>query len=170
MRKRLWTVVLLGLSVALAISVCVPLPEQTGPAVAPTEPGPQVEVSTAVPSTSGPMTGTVTTETPATVAPDGSRQITLDDNGKTVTLQAGERVLLFLGEGYNWDLAISDLNVLSRVMGVMTIRGSQGLFEAKQVGTTTISASGDPACRQSQPPCAMPSRTFQVTVIVQGAG
>ena len=40
-------------------------------------------------------------------------------------------------------------------------------YEANKTGSTTLTASGDPVCRQSQPPCALPSRLFQITVEVQ---
>jgi hypothetical protein len=190
MRKHLFVFVLVGVLGVLVLSSCVPGPQQTGGAAASTisvptlpvqvaeststsVPLPTAEVSTSLPpSTSLPLTATVSAEATVPVAestPGEGRRITLDDNGKTITLKVGERVLLFLGEGYTWDLNIDDLNVLGRVMGVMTIRGSQGLFEGKQAGATALTASGDPECRQSQPPCEMPSRIFEVQVVVQPA-
>ena len=104
----------------------------------------------------------------ATVEPDAGEQktITLDDQGETIQLVVGERFLLNLGEGYTWDVGISDETVVSRVRNITVIRGAQGVYEALQPGTTTLSAVGDPACRQSKPPCGMPSTLFTVTLVV----
>jgi hypothetical protein len=103
------------------------------------------------------------TETPA---PE-TANVTLADNGKTISLQVVQAFLLALGEGYDWNVTIADQSIISREIGVLTIRGSQGLFMAHTPGTTTLSANGDPTCLQSQPPCKMPSESFQVTIVVK---
>jgi hypothetical protein len=102
-----------------------------------------------------------------TPQPDGSQAVTLDDQGKTITLAVGERFLLNLGEGYNWEVSLSDQAVVSRVVGITVIRGAQGVYQARQAGSVSLSATGDPQCRQSQPACAMPSLLFSVTIIVK---
>ena len=79
----------------------------------------------------------------------------------------GERFLLNLGEGYEWTAVPADQTILRRVPNVLTIRGSQGLYEAHAVGRTTLTVTGDPACRQSKPPCGAPSRLFRLQVVVQ---
>ena len=93
--------------------------------------------------------------------------VTLDDNGKTITLAQGDRLLLQLGEDYTWELSISDQAVLSRVMGVMLIRGAQGLYDTLFRGKSVITGQGDPTCLSEQPACLKPSIQFEVTVIVQ---
>jgi hypothetical protein len=97
----------------------------------------------------------------------GSRSVTLDDDDKTITMRVGERFLLNLGEGFDWQVLPDDPSILSRVVNVLTIRGSQGLYEAHKAGRTDLKATGDPTCRQSQPPCAAPSRLFHITIVVQ---
>ena len=97
---------------------------------------------------------------------DPSPRITLADNGKTVTFTAGQTFLLFLGENYNWSLSITDQNVISRVKNIAVIRGAQGVYDVLQAGTTMLSATGDPTCRDQQPACEMPSIQFQVTIVV----
>ena len=89
----------------------------------------------------------------ATVEPDAGEQrtLTLDDQGETIRLVVGERFLLNLGEGYTWDVGVSDEAVVSRVRNITVIRGAQGVYEALRPGTTTLSAVGDP-------PAASPSR------------
>ena len=105
--------------------------------------------------------------TPAETEPSG-RVITLDDNGKTITLQVNETFLLQLGEGYDWNITIDDQAVLSRKVNVLVIRGSQGIYEVHKPGRTTLSAIGDPPCRRATPPCAAPSRLFRLYIVVAG--
>ena len=52
-------------------------------------------------------------------------------------------------------------------VSVLTIRGSQGLYRAHKAGETTLTATGDPTCRQARPPCGAPSREFRLQVIVR---
>jgi len=100
--------------------------------------------------------------------PPPQRTITLADNGQTVQLVVGGRFLLDLGGGYTWSLQIADPSVVSRVISVLPIRGAQGLFEARSVGTTTLIATGGYPCQQATPPCELASIRFQITLIVGG--
>ena len=93
--------------------------------------------------------------------------VTLADDGQTIRLYPSESFLLKLGEGYDWAVDIADQSVVSRVMNVMVIRGAQGLYQARRTGQTMLTATGDPSCRQAQPPCAMPSRLFRLQIVVQ---
>jgi hypothetical protein len=102
-----------------------------------------------------------------TPPPSGSQIVTLDDQGKTITLNVGESFLLNLGEAYSWNVSISDQAVVSRVIGITVIRGAQGVYQANQTGSVSLSATGDPLCRQSQPACAMPSLLFKVNIVVK---
>ncbi len=90
--------------------------------------------------------------------------VTLENNSGVTSLQVGETFLLKLGEEYDWTVTVADQSVLSRVKNVMVVRGAQGLYEAIKTGSTTLTASGDPVCRQSQPPCDMLSRRFEIKV------
>lgn len=116
-----------------------------------------------------PVETTVPTEIPTVIAPTNlpaAPNITLADNGKTITLQTGQSFLLRLGEDDVWIVKVDDRNVLKRMINVMMIRGAQGIYVAGKPGTTTLSATGDPMCLQNQPPCAAPSIQFKITVIV----
>jgi predicted secreted protein len=106
--------------------------------------------------------------TPIETTPSG-KIITLDDNGKTITLQVNESFLLKLEEEYDWNITIDDQTVLSRKVNVLVIRGAQGIYEAHKPGRATLTAVGDPPCRRATPPCAAPSRLFSLNVIVAGA-
>ena len=94
--------------------------------------------------------------------------ITLADNGKTFTLHPGDSFLLNLGmDTFDWTVNIDNQNVLSRVKGVMVIRGAQGIYEANSLGQASLTVVGNPLCRNSVPACEMPSIMFRITVIVQ---
>ncbi len=95
------------------------------------------------------------------------KTITLDDQGKTIQMTVGQSFLLKLGEEYAWEVTLGDQNVVSRAVNITVVRGAQGIYRAHQAGTTTLTATGDPQCRQSQPPCMVPSRVFTVTIVVQ---
>jgi hypothetical protein len=112
------------------------------------------------------ITPAVTTS-PADPTSSGPKTITLDDQGKTITLVVGESFLLELGETYTWDISISDQSVISRVKNIAVVLGAQGIYDALQPGTVTLIASGDPLCRQSKPACGLPSIQFTVTIVVK---
>jgi hypothetical protein len=143
---------------ALALVGCASPSTVGGPAVDP--------AATAAPSlTSAPSS-------PSPAATPGSLVVTLGDVDKTVTMHVGERFLLNLGLGgelepYDWQAVPTDPSIVSRVPNVLTVRGSQGLYEAHKPGQTELTATGEAQCRQLQPPCAVPSRSFNVTVQVE---
>jgi predicted secreted protein len=103
---------------------------------------------------------------PTAPAPS-TRTMTLADDGHTLTLHAGQSFLLKLGEGYDWNVTVSDQSVVSRKVNVLTVRGAQGIYDAHKAGTTTLTATGDPVCRNANPPCAQASRQFHIQIIVQ---
>jgi len=106
--------------------------------------------------------------TPApTSTAEAERVVTLADDGGTITMHVGESFLLQLGQAYEWTVIPLDQDIIRRVPNVLTVIGSQGLYQAHQVGRTQLTATGEPPCRQSQPPCAMPSRGFLVDVVVE---
>ena len=45
--------------------------------------------------------------------------------------------------------------------------GAKDRYIAFTNGTATLTATGDPVCLSSTPPCGMPSIVFEITVIVQ---
>jgi len=110
----------------------------------------------------GPATLTVTIPPLST-----TRNVTLADDGQTLTFQVGQSFLLFLGDNYDWSATAGDPAVVSHMPNVFVIPGSQGLYQARRPGHTTLTATGDPACRQAQPPCAVPSQVFSVQIVVQ---
>jgi hypothetical protein len=122
-----------------------------------------VEAGTSVPAAPS-ETGMPTEAAGPTQA--GTPVITLANNGGSITLHPGDRFVLSLGEMYDWTVTISDPGVLHRVINITPLRGSQGVYEAGSAGSTTLVAAGDPRCRQSQPPCMMPSISFELNVTV----
>ncbi|MGH9825467.1 MAG: hypothetical protein ACREDR_19720 [Blastocatellia bacterium] len=101
---------------------------------------------------------------------DHLRTVTLADNGQTINLGMGDHLFVYLGTLYNWSFPPDqpyNTNVIAPVPGVGTlIIGAQALLETVNPGQTTLTLDGDPICRNSTPPCEIPSIRFQITVIV----
>ncbi len=95
-----------------------------------------------------------------------TRSITLAQNNQQINLQKGQRVLLNLGQNYDWSLNIDNYTVISRVPNIMVMQGTQGIFEAHNQGETILAATGDPTCLKSTPRCAIASILFKVNIIV----
>jgi hypothetical protein len=93
--------------------------------------------------------------------------VTLADDGQTIGLHVSERFLLKLGSDYDWMVTVADQSIASRVVNVLVVRDAQGLYEAHKKGSTTLSAAGEPVCRQARSPCGAPSRTFQIRILVE---
>ena len=98
--------------------------------------------------------------------PESIGEVTLADNGKTIHMAVGQSFLLKLGLNYDWNISVSDQNVISRLKNIAVIVGAQGMYNALANGTTILSAEGDPQCRNTTPPCASPSIMFSATIIV----
>ena len=94
--------------------------------------------------------------------------VTLSENGGVFVMHVGESFLLNLGmDVYDWTVEVDSQNVIQRKLNLAVIRGAQGIYIAQNTGTATLTASGNPLCQQSNPPCMMPSILFSITVIVQ---
>ena len=156
------------ISVAIFAVACGMQPQPSLPPTAESTAIPTAEVSTAIPAETAAVAVTESvTDTPSGPSADNGKTVTLDDRGKTVSLAVGETFLLKLGEVYTWDISLSDESVISRVKNIMVIRGAQGVYQALKPGTATLTATGDPLCRQTKPACAMPSILFEVTLVVK---
>ena len=99
----------------------------------------------------------------------GGKIITLDDNDKTTTLQVNETFLLKLGEFYDWNITIDDQTIVSRVVNVLVVKGAQGIYRAHKPGSAMLTATGDPICRKTTPPCQAPSILFKLNIVVTGS-
>ena len=93
--------------------------------------------------------------------------VTSNENNKSVTMGAGDSFLLHLGEGFDWNVTIDDQSVISKKIGVLIAKGAQGIYEARSVGTATLTAVGDPLCRKSIPVCGAPSILFTLKIRVE---
>jgi len=129
--------------------------------------GPEVSTAVAVESSQlQDITPVVIEPSEGNIIPESG--LTMDDNGKSFNMNVGDSVLLNLGtDDYDWQVTIDNQDVLRMKMGVMVIKGAQGIYDAMTPGTAILSASGDPLCRQSRPACAMPSIGFSVTIVVK---
>jgi hypothetical protein len=96
------------------------------------------------------------------------QRVTLADAGATVELPVGRTFLLYLGgPPPAWQVEVANPRVVSRVVNIMVIRGAQGVYKALAPGRTRLTAIGSWPCRQAHPPCMVPDRVFQITIVVQ---
>ncbi len=105
-------------------------------------------------------------EPPATQTAGRVAQVGTGDDGATINLRPGGRFVLNLGEGYDWNIEVSDPSVLGRVTYDMIAHGTQGTYEGLKPGQATVSASGTPACAHARPACTDPPRSLFLTVVV----
>src|SRR5713226_2256398 len=96
----------------------------------------------------------------------GGKIVTLDQNNEAISLKKGESFLLKLGETHDWTVDIANQTVVSRVMNVMVVKGAQGLYQANNIGDTTLTAVGDPPCYKKIPRCLAPSIMFRLDINV----
>jgi hypothetical protein len=87
--------------------------------------------------------------------------------GRTVPLRVTQYFMLSLGKEYTWTVSIDPPWVLSQNMKITPLPGEQGVYIARQRGKAVLRATGEPVCRQSQPPCARPDVLFQINIVVE---
>lgn len=102
----------------------------------------------------------------STAAQAAQKTVTLDDDERTVTFRVGDEFLLYLGTDFTWTIDGFDTNVIGMIPQYVLLRGSQGLFQAKAAGRSTITVTGAPIC-EGDTPCQQGSRTFTVTIVVE---
>src|SRR5215510_14636714 len=96
------------------------------------------------------------------------RTVTQEDDRATITLRVRDRLLIKLGSEWDWTLDPLDATILKNVTGEQQLPpGAQALLETRKKGKTPLSATGEPPCAKSRPPCNLQSRQFRVTIVVE---
>lgn len=95
-----------------------------------------------------PTISTVPTVTPTTAPSTGNvHTINMQDNGEQVDTKVGDRVLLQLQSGLDWNVQLSNNDVLQPSPdGVIYIKATQGRYRAVAPGSVVISANGRAYC------------------------
>ena len=104
------------------------------------------------------------TATPTPGTATSSVSVTQADNGTTLHLAVGQQFLLDLGSSEDWAVTVANQDVVSRVIGVLVVKGAQGIYAARASGTTVLSAIGSPHC--SSGVCPLFRIAFTVTITV----
>ncbi len=162
---------MLLLVLILGLPACAPAAQAGLPAtLTPGEPTSIVlAYRTPIPSPT-PLTPTPTiTYTPNPDPEDyfGGMVISLDEVGQAIPLRLTQNFLLSLGSEYAWSVEIDPPQIVSRNMKITPLPGEQGVYIARQRGKAILRATGEPACRQSQPPCDRPDVLFQINIVVE---
>jgi hypothetical protein len=92
------------------------------------------------------------------------RTVTLEDNGKSISFNNGDRFLLKLGNNFLWNVQSDNQTVVSRVVNIMATKDSQGVYVIHNAGNATLTGVGDPLCRTSSPQCELPSILFKAYI------
>jgi len=95
------------------------------------------------------------------------RIVALADDGQTVNLRSGDRLVLALGKGCSWTVLTPSGQTLQELPNVLTQIGCQGQYVARQAGHTQIVAVGEHACPGSGSTGEAALRQFVVNVVVQ---
>ena len=143
----------LVLSGTMTASAQAPSPTTSNSGGQTQQPGPVAATATPIETNSPAVGGDGT----LSAAESQASTITPVDDGKTLTLQVGDRFALKLGEEPNWTVSVADPSVVSRVVNILTIRGVQGIYEAHQVGRTTLTANNSAT-----------GASFHLDLVVQG--
>jgi len=91
--------------------------------------------------------------------------VTAADNGKTISLNKGDRFTLELGVLQDWTVGVGNQDIIRRLPNFAMIQDAQGIYEALAAGSTTLSAIGRPVCDPGTA-CPMYVIEFKVNVIV----
>ncbi len=91
----------------------------------------------------------------------GPRIITLTDNQQNLLLAVNDTFVLQLDEAMEWNISADDPQI------VVPVDGKPRTYIAKTRGQTSITAVGEPLCRNAQPACMMPSMLFRLVLIVK---
>jgi hypothetical protein len=60
------------------------------------------------------------------------------EDGWTFVVRAGDDVTVAMNDPYLWDVHVSDTSALARHIGVMFVRGTQGVYRANKPATVTL--------------------------------
>lgn len=128
-------------------------------------------------STSVAVSGVLPTATPPVLL--SPSELTLDDNGGTARFKIGDTFAVrlevpppFAGSvSATWQISLSDPGVLTLVSTTPTAPPVvQGVYRATARGVTTLYARTHYPCYDVRPPCDIPQRDFQITIVVDQIG
>ena len=92
--------------------------------------------------------------------------ITMKDSGATEQVKVGDKIVVQLEDGLDWNLQLSNSSVLQPAAdGVFYIKATQGRYKAVAPGSVVISATGRPKCNPGAM-CSQLEVAFQTTVKV----
>jgi hypothetical protein len=87
-------------------------------------------------------------------------RFTLENDRQTIFLHTGERFDLELSRSYTWIIYIDHPKEVGQIFNVLIANDSQGLFEALEPGTSTLTAFGTEICDPALPACDHVAITF----------
>jgi hypothetical protein len=113
--------------------------------------------------------------TPTSASPPsdvtGPATLTEADNGATVRLAPGQRVIVVLSSQgmLSWHVPAArgaSVRRLGASGGYPARRPARATFSATRRGSATLNAVNDAQCLHAQPACMIPQQAWQVTIVV----
>ena len=96
--------------------------------------------------------------------PSGMQTITPQDQGATIKLKKNERFAIEFGT-LSWTLTFTPASAITRVANTISTNGYQGVYEANQNTTVTLSAEGRPICKPYEA-CPQFIQQIRITFII----
>jgi hypothetical protein len=93
--------------------------------------------------------------------------VTLAEHDRVALLQQGDRLVLNLGDGFQWTLSVTGIEVLAPLANSALPPGVQAVFEAQEPGKALVRAAGEEVCRRTARQCSHTVIRFSLTVVVQ---
>lgn len=90
------------------------------------------------------------------------------ENGQAIVVHIGDDVVVAMHDPYIYDLRVSDIAALSPHVGVMYVRGIQGVYTAKTPGTVTIALVPRPNASPAPPAKLQSPVTFTIVILPKG--
>jgi hypothetical protein len=88
------------------------------------------------------------------------------EDGGAVVVHVGDTVTVAMNDPYLWAVQNSDTRALALKVGMMFVRGTQGIFTAKKPGTVTLTlTSNTRGASPAPPPDVKQPVTFTVVIL-----
>lgn len=87
------------------------------------------------------------------------------EDGWTFIVRVGDDVTVAMNDPYLWDVHVSNTSALTRHVGVMFVRGTQGVYRANKPGTVTLLLHTTSDSSPQPPPDLKEPVTFTIVIL-----
>jgi hypothetical protein len=87
------------------------------------------------------------------------------EDGRAIVVRVGDDVTVAMQDPYLWSVQNSDTSALALHVGVMFVRGTQGVFTAKKPGIVTLTLTSNTGGVPAPPPGVKQPVVFTVVIL-----